>query len=165
LPDIKLTISAKLGPFFTASAEIKPTSSAKTEMKDLTYLLDQHTALYQFYEFELAGRVANSIRELRGRLGRFPAKSDHVRETAAMFRAACADFQAKIEFCSGKFTGDPMAIYEDNIGLLQLEPLMYQLEFVEALGQLRATVRILLVAIIERYGLSLPPKLVDLVNS
>jgi hypothetical protein len=163
--ELELSFAAKLGPFLTATLKYKPGASEKSQMNDLAYLLNEHTALYQIYDLEMASAVANSIKSLRSRLGQFGSgKTDHVRETAAMFASACAEFQAQIEALSATYSGNSEAIYTQNFNIMNLTPLMYQLGFAKAFGELRATIRVLLLSVIEQYGLKLPPKLVDLVN-
>ena len=156
MPVEEVTFGAKLFGFLEASLKWRP-GVANDDIGTLLGLLEQHSAIYEDYLFELVGKTANSIRELRRSLETMQLSDGFAHEAQGLVRLACADFTAKAEALSAQCFSGSDWIYGDDIRIGDLPPDIAN-QFTLALGEFRHGVKIVLDTI-HRRGVMLPPGL------
>jgi hypothetical protein len=157
MPITEISLTAKLLDFLSAGVKWQPQASNADDMRRLLALIEQHSAFYNPYDLEIAGRVASSIREVRKRLGELTLTDGFAREAQALIQLACSDFQARAEKLGADFLRNPDAVYSD-MTILTNAGLGFQMQFTTALGELRGLVKIVLEAV-RKKGIVIPPGL------
>ena len=162
MPVEEVTLSAKIFDFLEAGLKWQPAVDKPDEIDTLLGAMEQHRAIYEDLLFEIVGKTASSIKELRLQLQAMRPTDGFAREAEGLIQLACADFLSKAEALSLQ-SGMPssQAIFADDVRIQDLPPdLSYQ--FAVALGEFRHAVIIVLDAIQKR-GKILPPGLERLI--
>ena len=157
MPITEVSVTGKLLGFLSAGLKWQPQASNADDIRRLLSLIEQHSAFYNQYDLEIAGRVASSIRDVRKRLGELVLTDGFAREAQGLIQLACSDFQAKAEKLGARYFGNPEAVYSDRT-VLTSTGFGFQMQFTTALGELRGLVKIVLEGV-RKKGIVIPPGL------
>ena len=147
-------------PIFGLSWE-PPTPDITIARRIITYLEDRRV-LYEPYEVEVPERCIESITRIRDFLTSVlgeQAMGKDLEESLRNMRRACRKFAAAIEIRKGTLIGRPTGILDSESGTFTLMPPqgipMNDLEFNQALGELRGGFGIHLGLLAIKYGLDI----------